>query len=162
MATYDEMSLSIRLFMRNYPFRRHAVDPVPCAPLRKPLPQARLVLVTTAGLHTAAEPPFDARIKMGDTSFREISDSADLQTLIESHKSQSFDHAGIEADRNVAFPLDRLHEMAGAGAIGSLNHRHFSFMGSIINPAPLLADSAPAVADLLRRDGVDVAVLTPV
>ena len=162
MATYLEMSLYVRLFMKAYPFSRHAIEPVPVAMMRRGLREARLALVTTAGLHTPQQEGFDASIKLGDTSFREIPGDIDVQTLLEAHKSYSFDHKGIEADRNLALPLDRLRELAAAGEIGSLSQRHFSFMGSIINPRPLKEKTAPEVARRLREDGVDAVLLTPV
>jgi len=45
------------------------------------------------------------------------------QTLLESHKSGAFDHSGVQADRNLAFPLDRFQELEMRAAIGVLNHR---------------------------------------
>ena len=87
---------------------------------------------------------------------------SDWATLIESHKSDAFDHTGIEADRNLAFPLDRFRELEARGVIGALNHRHFSFMGSIVGPRKLIEETAPQVAEMLREDGVNVALLTPV
>jgi len=53
--------------------------------------------------------------------------------LIEAHKSDSFDHSGVQADRNLAFPMDRFRELVARGEIGAMNHRHFSFMGSILS-----------------------------
>ncbi|NBO63817.1 MAG: hypothetical protein EBU88_03005, partial [Acidobacteria bacterium] len=82
-------------------------------------------------------------------------------SLTESHRSQSFDHQGVAADRNLAFPLDRFRELERAGIVGQLNHRHFSFMGSIVGPRPLIEETAPAVAQMLREDGVDAVFLTP-
>lgn len=162
MATYREMSLRVRLFMSAYPFGRYAVEPVPCSPLRRPLKESRIAIVTSAGLHTPEQMGFDHSIKLGDQSFREIAGDVAVETLIESHKSDSFDHAGVEADRNLVFPLDRLREMRAAGEIGDVNRRHFSFMGSIINPRRLIEEIAPEVARRLRADGVDACLLTPV
>jgi D-proline reductase (dithiol) PrdB len=162
MATYREMTLKYRLFMKAYPFARYAINPVPCAKLEKPLGTALVALVTTAGLHTPEQAGFDSFLKNGDASFREISNTVTTSALIEAHKSDSFDHSGVQADRNLAFPLDRFRELVERGAIGSLNHRHFSFMGSILNPKRLIEETAPQVAERLRADGVDVAFLTPV
>ncbi|MEA2325285.1 MAG: D-proline reductase (dithiol) PrdB, partial [Thermoanaerobaculia bacterium] len=66
------------------------------------------------------------------------------------------------ADPNLAFPLDRLHELERDGRIGRVNKRHLSFMGSITAPGRLIRDSAPAAAELLVADGVDIALLVPV
>jgi D-proline reductase (dithiol) PrdB len=46
--------------------------------------------------------------------------------------------------------------------VGALNHRHFSFMGSITAPGRLISETAPAVAQLLQEDQVDAALLVPV
>lgn len=162
MATYRELILKYRLFMKAYSFSRYAIQPTPCAKLDKPLSAARVALITTAGLHSPEQPGFDHSIKGGDASFREIGGAVVTSTLIESHKSDAFDHSGVQADRNLAFPLDRFRELEARGAIGALNHRHFSFMGSITKPEQLIAETAPLAARMLRDDGVDVAFLTPV
>jgi D-proline reductase (dithiol) PrdB len=161
MAVYEDLSLTHRLFLKSYPFHRYAVAPVPCAALKKPLRASRVALVTTAGLRMADQPGFDKHLKAGDATFREIPNTVETQVLIEDHKSSAFDHTGIQADRNLAFPLDRFRELERAGEIGALNHRHFSFMGSIINPRRLIEETSVTVAEMLRADGVDVAFLTP-
>ncbi len=161
MATYAEMSFPVRAFMKAYPFSRYRIEPVPCARLGKPLKEARVALVTSAGYHTPAQRGF-AKITIGDHSFREIPDDVDVSTLIESHNSTSFDHAGVRADQNLALPLDRFRELVGRGVIGQMNRRHFSFMGSIVNPRKLMRETAPEAARLLREDGVDAVLLTPV
>lgn len=161
MATYREMSLTTRLFMKQYPFFRYRIDPIPCQPLTRPLSTARVALVTTAGLCPPGQAPFDNSLKKGDPSWREIPNSIAVDSLIESHRSQAFDHRGVEADRNLAFPLDRFRELEAAGVIGQLNSRHFSFMGSIVGPRRLIDQTAPEVARLLRADGVEVVFLTP-
>jgi D-proline reductase (dithiol) PrdB len=162
MASYNDLSLTVRLFMKGYPFARYAIDPVPSAKLARPLSESRIALVTTAGLHTPEQPNFDYTNKRGDASFREIPNSIEVQSLLESHRSHAFDHRGIEADKNLAFPLDRFRELEAQGAIGELNHRHFSFMGSIVGPRRLIEETAPQVARMLREDNVDAVLLTPV
>ena len=162
MATYGDLSTVVRLFMMGYPFGRYALNPTPCAKLAKPLRETRLALITSAGLHLPEQMPFDKSLKMGDPSFREIPRETDIAQLLEGHRSNSFDHAGIEADRNLALPLERFRELAAQGAIGSLNQRHFSFMGSIIGPRALINETAPEVARLLKADGVGAVFLTPV
>jgi D-proline reductase (dithiol) PrdB len=161
MATYDDLIWSHRLFMKGYPFARYALNPVPCTPLAKPLNEARVALVTTAGVHLPEQEGFDHSIKGGDTSFRAIPNTIETQTLVESHRSSGFDHSGIAADRNLAFPLDRFRELEAQGVIGELNHRHFSFMGSIVMPGKLIDDTSVQIAQMLRADRVDAVFLTP-
>ena len=162
MATYDDLSLITRAFLRRYPFARRRIDPVPCAPLKKPLRECRVALVTTAGLYTSNQENFNYLIVSGDTSFREIPNTVETSSLLESHRSPSWDHRGVEADRNLAFPLDRFRELVVRGEIKELNHRHFSFMGSVIGTRPLIEETAPEVARRLGEDGVDAVLLTPV
>lgn len=160
MGDYNEFSLATRLFLKAYPWRR--IDPVPSARLRSPLKEARIALVTSAGFVLPGQEPFDDAVRGGDYSYRQIPADTDVRTLIESHRSESFDHRGIQEDPNLAFPLDRLRELAGEGRIGAVNHRHFSFMGSITAPGRLIRETAPEAAECLASDHVDVALLVPV
>ncbi len=162
MAKYADLKLAHRIFMRRYPFSNYAISDVPGASMRKPLAESRVALITSAGLRLATHDAFDRSIRTGDTSFREIPNDTDVGVLIEDHKSSAFDHSGVAADANLAFPLDRFRELVAAAEIGELNHRHFSFMGSIIGPERLIGESAPAVAELLVADEVDCVFLTPV
>lgn len=160
MATVSELPLSARLFLKTYPWRR--IDPVPWSPLRRPLPEARVALVSTAGLVLPAQEPFDNDIRGGDWSYREVPSDADTRTFVDAHRSKSYDHSGVHADANLGFPIDRIRELAAEGTIGEVNRRHFSFMGSITAPGRLTARSAPAVADALAADGVDAVLLVPI
>jgi len=160
MGDTSEFSLTVRLFLKTYSWRK--IDPVPWTPLRKPLSQSNLALVSSAGFVLPGQQPFDGSYKGGDPSFREISSTADVKTLIETHRSESFDHAGLEKDPNVGFPVDRVRELAAAGRIGSVNHRHLSCMGSITAPGRLMKETAPPAVRKLVEDGVDAALLVPV
>ncbi len=160
MGTLDEFSLPARLFLKAYRWRR--IDPVPWTPLRKPLAASRLALVSTAGFVLPDQEPFKTSLAGGDGSFREIPSDTDVRRLIDTHRSESFDHTGMVQDPNLAFPIDRARELAAAGRIGEVNRRHFSFMGSITAPGRLMRDHAPEAARRLREDGVDVALLVPV
>jgi len=167
VAQFDDIELVERLFLKGYPFRKYAPrseDPVTTAvtPLRKPLSECTVALVTTAGLSLADQPPFDSTIRMGDSSFREFPGGISPQSLEMNHRSWAFDQTGILRDRNLVLPLDRLCEMREHGEIGAIASHHYSFMGSIIGPSKLIKGSAPEVALRLVSDGVDVVLLTPV
>ncbi|NIS38949.1 hypothetical protein GWN91_07445, partial [Candidatus Saccharibacteria bacterium] len=66
--------------------------------------------------------------------------------MVDSHGSRSYDHDGVRQDPNLALPIDRLRELKSSGRIGSVNHRHLSFMGSITAPGKLVRDIAPKAA----------------
>jgi D-proline reductase (dithiol) PrdB len=160
LATIGELRPLDRIFVRTYPWRR--IDPVPWAPLTKALTSCRVALVSSAGLVLPSQDPFDDAARGGDVSFREIPADAEVRTLLDTHRSRSFDHSGIAQDPNLAFPLDRLRELVASGAIGAVAPRHVSFMGSITAPGRLVKTTAPEAARLLAEDGVDVALLVPV
>jgi D-proline reductase (dithiol) PrdB len=160
MARLEDLKLSHRLFMNTYRYR--SVDWSPGARLVKPLSEARLALISTAGLHLGDQPVFDPAIKGGDASFRELADNVEVQELRIAHRSSAFDQTGALKDRNLVFPLNRFRELVARREVGSLNHRHFTFMGSITAPGRLISESAPQVAAKLQEDQVDAVFLVPV
>lgn len=160
MASISDLKFKYRVLMRTYSYRSH--DWRPAVALEKPLTEARLAVVTTAAFHLPDQPAFDESIKGGDVSYRVIPSATALESLRIAHKSDAFDPSGIEADKNLALPLGDLTDMATARRIGSVSSRHFSFMGSIPSPAHLVSHTAPEAAALLKEDGVDAVLLTPV
>lgn len=160
MGDLSEFSLSMRIFLQAYPWRR--VPPVPWSPLRRPLNESRVALVTSAGFVLPGQAPFDEGIRGGDTSFRIIPDDALVRELIDSQRSESFDHGGMRQDPNLALPLDRLRELAARGRVGAVAPRHLSYMGSITAPGRLIRQTAVEGAAILTQDQVDAALLVPV
>ena len=160
MAQLTDLPLKDRLLIKGYPFRR--VNWRPGSVLSKPLTQARVALIATAGFFLPDQPPFDRSYRHNDCSFREIPDGTPVERLRIGQSSDAFDHAGIEADRNLALPLDRLRELVKAGLVGESAPRHFSLMGSLISPAKLISESGPQIVRKLMDDSVDAVFLTPV
>ena len=160
MGDLKEFSLKYRLYLKTYRWQR--IDPVPWTPLEKPLRDCRLALVSSAGIVSADQDPFDNFTLGGDPNIREISSDVEVGILRETHRSDAFDHAGIRQDPNLAFPVDRLRELVEDGFIGSLNHRHFSLMGSVTDPANLIKTTLPGVVPKLVNDQIDAALLIPV
>ncbi len=160
MGDVSEFQTGMRLFLKAYPWRR--IDPVPWTPLRRPLADSKLALVSSAGFVMPDQEPFDGSRRGGDPSFREIPADADPSVLIDAHRSQTFDHSGMQSDGNLAFPLDRARELVARGRIGSLARHHLSFMGGITAPGRLAKQTAPAAVSRLVAEGVDVALLVPV
>ena len=150
---FDRLS---RFFMKFYGGERY--ETCPNTPLRLPLNECSVALITTAGFFLDGQNPFEK----GDCSYREIPNTIQTQALINGHKSAAYDERGLETDPNLAFPLDRFRELETERKIGSLNRRHFSFMGSITKPHTLITQSAPEVGGMLKADSVDVVFLTPV
>jgi D-proline reductase (dithiol) PrdB len=129
---------------------------LPFVPLSRPVSGCRLALVTTGGVHLPDQPRFDIDDPLGDCSYREI--PAGAERLTWTHAYHAPDRGG---DLDRVFPLWTFRELAREGRIGELNWRHFSFMGAIHDPGPLVEETAPRVAELLASDGVEAAFLTP-
>ena len=121
-----------------------------------PLRERRVAIVTTAGIHVRDDRPFAS----GATDYRVIPGDTPPGDLVMSHMSVNFDRTGFQEDLNVAFPLQRLRELAAEGVIGEVADFHYSFMGAA--PIRALEPKARELAALLKKDCVDAVVLTPV
>jgi len=100
-------------------------DTAPWAPWTKELSNTKVALVSSAGLHLRNDRPF----KGGDPTYRVIPSDANTSDVIDSHTSIGWDRTGIYRDLNLAFPMDRLRELAERKVIGSLAPDYYSFMG---------------------------------
>lgn len=115
-----------------------------------------MALVTTGGVHLPEQPRFDIDDPLGDCSYREV--PTDAYALTWTHAYHAPDRG---TDLDSLFPLWTFRRLATEGVVGELNRRHFSFMGAIHEPYPLVERTAPEVARKLVEDGVDVVLLTP-
>lgn len=125
----------------------------------KALEDSRVAIVTTAGLRADGN---HALWSQYDQGFAVLPHGA--EDLAFAHFSPNFDRSGFTADVNTVLPMDRLDEMAAAGTIGSVANQHISFMGAQKDHslATMRLDTGPEAGQILRSDGVDVAILTPV
>ena len=102
------------------------------------------------------EDPFRGR----DPHYLAIPATTRLEDLLCSHISINFDRTGLQEDWNVAFPIERLRELAAEGTIGSMADTHYSFMGAT---DPLEMERyARELAGRLKQDNVDSVLLAPV
>jgi D-proline reductase (dithiol) PrdB len=160
MPKLELLSEVQRKMLQMFPCFEH--DDTPWTPMSKPLPESRVALGTSAGLHLREDEPFvSAPQRGGDTSYRVIPRDTSAADIIQSHVSIGFDHTGIYRDINVTFPMDRLRELKEWGVIGSLADNYYSFMGALRDPSGIVEQTGPEVAQRLRDDGVDAVVLTP-
>ena len=132
----------------------------PWTPLRAPIREARVALVTTGGFYLKTQEPYetDGPENLGDWSYRAIPRAAAASDMEVAHLH--YDLSGPRQDRNCVFPIDRAEEMLNEGLIGSLADTYYSFMGFIQRPNLLAEQTAPEAARLLKADGVDAAVIT--
>ena len=137
---------------------------IPFTPLVKPLRECTIALVSTAGIARNDDRPFDQERERcdpwwGDPSFRVIplgTTEQDVQ-LYHMHIDPRFG----QADLDVVLPMRRLTELARDGIVGRPAPRHYSLMGYILDPAVLVEETAPTMADRMRDDEVDAVALVP-
>lgn len=134
---------------------------IPWTPTTKPLSDATIAIVTTAGVHHKDQTPFDMKDQDGDPSFREIDITKPLNDLMITH--DYYDHADADKDINIVFPVERLIEFAQEKIIGSVAKIHYGFMGHILGRhIPTLVHTvAPQVAKKLKDAHVDIVLLVP-
>ena len=138
---------------------------IPFTPLRKPLAECRVALLSSAGLVRTTEPPFDQEGERrnpwwGDPSFRVM--PSDIRTEEVRCCHLHINSRTMESDINCALPVNRLKELAADGIIGEVAPRHVSTMGYVLHTETLERETAPRVAELFLDDGVDAVVLAPV
>src|SRR5258706_4341746 len=85
-------------------------DYIPLAHLKKPLFEARLSFVSTAGVQPRGTIPFDTVHPIGDYTFRRVPSDSKPSDL-EIHQLKYPTH-GAMRDLNVIFPIERLQELA--------------------------------------------------
>lgn len=153
MARLEEMPESMRSHLATLPCPTFNAKPWAKGPA---LAQRRVAIISTAGLHRRNDRPFEGMT--GD--YRVIPGNCTAKDLVMTHISTNFDRTGFQQDWNIAFPLDRLHELAAEGVVGSVADYHYSFMGA--TPPEEMESAARRLAVLLKGDQVDAALLVPV
>lgn len=142
--------------LKGFPFIEN--QSTPWTPFKKPLNDAKVALVTTAGVHPKSQKPFDVESKKGDWRYREIPRDLPASELMVTHTH--YDHTEADRDINCVFPIDRLRELKEENVIGRLAEVNYGFMGFIPNPTPLREGTAKEVAQRLKEAKVDIAFLT--
>ncbi len=127
---------------------------IPWTPLRRPLAQAKVALVSTSGVHLCSDKPFALET---DSSFRVIPRGASNDELCITH--EHYDRRDAVRDPNLVFPLQRLRELEAEGIIGRVADKHYAF-GFTQDPLTLQGPGSQ-IGTLLARDGVDLVLLVP-
>ena len=159
MATIDWVpSLDAYYQSQGFPvYKWSAFDSSPWTPLNKTLDQACLGLVSSAGISRDDQEPFDPWA-VNDFSFREIPVDTPFDRLRLHHNY--FDHRDALKDLNCVFPVHRLKELEESGFIGRLAPKAITLgMGRLYKRTQLLNETVPEIAEQLKADGVDAALL---
>jgi len=142
-------------------FKTKKTEGVPWTPINKPLVDCKVAIVTTSGVHHRNQKPFDMNDPNGDPSFRVIDSRQPVSDLMITH--DYYDHSDAEKDINIVFPIQRLWELEEEGIIGKIAEKHYGFMGHILDPQiqTLINQTASQVSKELKKDAVDIVLLTP-
>ncbi|MBU5440100.1 hypothetical protein KQI42_19075 [Tissierella sp. MSJ-40] len=143
----------VRTFQSEIPTA--TMPPIVWTPVTKPLAQMKIALVSGTGVHLKSDQRF---ILTSDSSFRIIPGDASTADLTVSHGG--YDNSDALADINSMFPLDPLRKLVEEGFIEGIAPRHIGFMGGGGDLKRLTNETGPAIADILKEDGVDAAVFT--
>jgi D-proline reductase (dithiol) PrdB len=137
---------------------------IPWTPLSKPLHQATCSLITSAGISCKTDPPFDMERELaeptwGDRSMRVIPRETSAEAIDVKHLHINTGY--VEADINVMLPLARMAEFEAEGIIGRLAPSAYSFYGFQWQNTTFLETAIAPMAEQMRREDVDVVLLTP-
>jgi hypothetical protein len=142
------------------PYRWAHNQDAPFAPLRKPVSDSRVALVTTAAPFKPGagdQGPwarYNAAAKFTDVYSMPVDPAPDLRI---SHVGYDRKHTSAE-DINTYFPLQRLKEAAAEGRIGELNRRFYA-VPTLRSQRLTKERDAPAILEMCHEDGIDAVVL---
>ncbi|MEX2200668.1 MAG: hypothetical protein WD711_04675 [Dongiaceae bacterium] len=133
----------------------------PFAPLRKPLAQSSVALITTAapvppGSNAPRSGPYAADLKFYEPWSAPSDGTFDLRIH---HVAIDFDHAD-QTDQHAFFPLDALKDAARAGRIGRVAPRVYGAPTNRSHRTTIGRD-APDLVQRCIDDGADAAILVP-
>ena len=145
----------------------------PFQPLRTPLSQSRLVLLTSSGHFVEGDDPEPLGVKdmTQEEAVRRVKDflkeepklsAIPVETSRERLRVRhgGYDLRGALRDPNVVFPLERLREIQKEGRIGELAPQAYSFVGACAQMR-LLKQAGPRWVAMLKQQSVDAALLVP-
>ena len=124
-------------------------------PVTKPLNEMTVALATAAGVHVKTDKRFNLA---GDFTWRKIPDDVPSSELMVTHGG--YDNSDVNKDINCMFPIDRLHELRDSGFIKATAPTHAGFMGGGGNIEKFTNETGPEIAQMLKDEDVDAAILT--
>lgn len=124
-------------------------------PVTKPLNEMTVALATAAGVHVKTDKRFNLA---GDFTWRKVPDDVPSSELMVTHGG--YDNSDVNKDINCMFPIDRLHELRDSGFIKATAPTHAGFMGGGGNIEKFTNETGPEIAQMLKDEGADAAILT--
>ena len=144
------------------PYRWAHYREVPFSPLRRPLAESRVTLITTAAPFDPAKgdqspgAPYNSAAKFYDVYSGRTDEEHDLRI---SHIAYDRKHSPA-TDPGAWFPLQALRDAAAAGRIGGLTE-HFHGAPTNRSHRHTVETDCPEILSRCLRDGAELAVLVP-
>lgn len=135
----------------------HAEGPPPFTPLRKPLAESRVGVLSTSGAYVAGQVAYHYR---DDTSIRSIPKDAAVADIRFAHITENY-LVDPRRDPNCMLPIEALRALEADGVIGELAPELYSCMGGIYSQRRVREELVPALEERFEAQEVDVAYLVP-
>lgn len=124
-------------------------------PVTKELKDMKIAIASAAGIHLKSDKRFNLA---GDFGYRLVPGNTPTSELMVSHGG--YDNGDVNKDINCMFPLDRLRELKEEGLIAEVAETQVGFMGGGGNQQKFTDETGPAIAKLLKDEGVDGVIMT--
>ena len=154
--------------------KKFTYDDGPFTPLQKRVSDSSLALITSTGHFVEGKDPepLGAKNMTQQEAIEKISEfvkeAPQLSTLpVDTPEDKlrvrhgGYDIRGVQADPNVAFPLQRLLDLEHEGVVGQLIRQAYSFVGAC-SQKRLLNQTGPQWIEIFQQQPMDVALLVPV
>jgi D-proline reductase (dithiol) PrdB len=161
---YRFLPPSLAAWVRTFIGEKDFQGAIPWTLLAKPLSQATMAMITSAGMSLKTDSPFDMEREKreavwGDRSYRAIprgttGDDIDVNHL---HINTSW----IKKDINVMLPFARMAEFEAEGVIGRLAPTSYSFYGFQWQNTEFLQTAIEPMCQGMKKEGVDAVLLFP-
>ena len=140
------------------PYRWYvAPDKPPFAPLKKPLSQSRLGVLTTSGCYVAGQVAFHYK---DDSSIRLIPMDTLVDHLRFAHITENY-LVDARRDPECLVPLPGLRALRDEGVIGALGDAAISCMGGVYSQRRVREELIPQIEGVFKQQQVDIALLVP-
>lgn len=164
--TVDSYAFLPRAFRTMYEAAPEADhDPV-WADFDKPLREAKVALLSSAGMFlTGEQPPFDIERERleptwGDPTMRLIGSGTTQSQIDATHLH--LNTADLLTDMDVALPIHRLNELVAAREVGAAASEHYSLMGYQEDGAKVWQNkTGPEIAAHCHANDIDALILAP-
>jgi D-proline reductase (dithiol) PrdB len=150
----------INTFISDEDFKEY----IPWTPMKKPLNQTTMALVTSAGISLNTDPPFDMerekkQATWGDRSYRAIPRGSTERDIEVNHLHINTNW--IKQDINVILPLARMAEFEQEKIIGGLAPTAYSFYGFQWQNTEFLKEAIEPISKKMTFEGVEAVLMTP-